>query len=448
VALVVLGTAAAFLSGRPEAAALVAPFALALGAGVASAEPLRLTAVVAVDRLTVTEGDELEVVATFSSSADVPALEVFLSPGPALGSAGGPSGRPAGLALRAGEPSSVEMRARALHWGHHEIGQVLFRCRSLFGLLEVEGHLACPGTVTVYPSPLALRGLVRSHRAHLAAGAQVASGKGSGAELAGVRAYVAGDRARDINWRASARHGGLFTNERHPERGTDVVLFLDSFDCEALDRAVPAACALADAYLAQRDRLALVTFGGVVKWLRPGMGTRQLYVVVDALLSAEVFQSAAWRDLEVLPSRLLPPGALVLALSSLEDERSLAAFVDMRRRGIDLVLVDVVPRVQLPDAPGDLAGAAYRLWRVQRERLHEGYRAMGVPTVEWLDGQPLAEVMEEVGAWSRRPAYGGPGSPGPGSSGPGSSGPGSSGPGSSGPGSSGPGSSGYGHGAT
>ena len=63
-----------------------------------------------------------------------------------------------------------------------------------------------------------------------------------------------GDRLRSINWRASARRGELIVNDRHPERNTDVILFLDSF-AEArtaraestLDRAVRAAATLARA---------------------------------------------------------------------------------------------------------------------------------------------------------------------------------------------------------
>ena len=48
-----------------------------------------------------------------------------------------------------------------------------------------------------------------------------------------------GDRVRAINWRASARRQGLVVNERHPERNTDVVLFVDSFvDVRGADRSV------------------------------------------------------------------------------------------------------------------------------------------------------------------------------------------------------------------
>jgi uncharacterized protein (DUF58 family) len=401
VTLVATGLVAALLAGRPEGAVLAAPFVFALAASVASVRPPRLRAEVSVDRTVLGEGDELAVVATFHAVTDIAGLEVFLLPAPAFSPSGPAGGRARGTRLRAGRTWRAEFPLRAARWGNSEVGVLYFRARSALGMLESEGEVAVDSQLTIYPSPHALRRLVRSRWANLAAGAQVASVKASGIELAGVRPYTSGDRARDINWRASARHGGLYTNQRHPDRGTDVVLFLDTFDPSVLERAVSAACALAEAYLAQRDRLALVNFGGMVKWLRPGMGLRQRYVVVDALLSAAVVPSAVWKDIDLLPPRLLPPSALVLALTSLSDERSQTAFVDMRKRGIDLVVIEVPAPASPSSSLGEVGDLAYRLWSLQRGLLRDSYRAMGVPVARWSEGEPLAQVLEEVGAWPR-----------------------------------------------
>jgi uncharacterized protein (DUF58 family) len=403
VTLLVLGLVAALLTGRPEAAVLVSPFALVLAVGLARARPLRLQVDVEVSEEVLSQGDEVEVAATFAGDVDVPGFEVFFSLAPALSHDEPSGGRPRGVVLRAGEPWRAVFRLRAEHWGGSEVGVLYFRARSSLGLLESEGQVAVTSRLTIYPSPQALRRLVRSRHAHLAAGSQVAGVKASGIELAGVRPYASGDRARDVNWRASARHRGLYTNERHPDRGTDVVIFLDAFDELVLERAVTAACALASAYLDQRDRVALVNFGGTLKWLRGGMGLRQRYLIVEALLSATVVRSAVWKDIDLLPPRLLPPGALVLALSSLSDERSQMAFVDMRKRGIDLVVIEV-PSPAVPSSDlGEEGAVAYRLWQLQRELLRDAYRSMGVPVAAWAEQRPLAEVLEEVGAWPRRP---------------------------------------------
>ena len=102
-------------------------------------------------------------------------------------------------------------------------------------------------------------------------------------------------------------------NVQHPERSADVVLFLDTF-AEAehaeegtLDAAVQAAAALASAYLARRDRVALVSFGGTLNWLTASAGTRQLYRIVDALIASDVRLSFAWKDVTHLPPRCCRP---------------------------------------------------------------------------------------------------------------------------------------------
>ena len=151
-------------------------------------------------------------------------------------------------------------------------------------------------------------------------------------------------------------------NVQHPEQSADVVLFLDTFaeaehaEDGTLDAAVQAAAALASAYLARRDRVALVSFGGTLNWLTASAGTRQLYRIVDALLASDVRLSYAWKDVRHLPPRLLPARALVLALSPLLDARGIGALLDLRARGYDLAVVEISPLTHTPaDAPGPTA---------------------------------------------------------------------------------------------
>ena len=402
--LIVLGLVGSLLSGRPEAAVLAVPFAVALATGLAATAPLELAAMTSVTPTVVTSGDEVAVVASFVAGAGVPAFEVFLCPGPVLARAE-PARRPTGVSLPAGEHVQVDMRARARRWGNAEVGQISFRASSFLGFFEAEGVIPVEGTVTVYPAPQALRRLVRSREVNLAGGARAARAKAPGPEPAGVRPFARGDRAKDVNWRVSARYQGLFTNERHPERSTDVVLVLDTFDPSVLDRAVTAACSLADAYLAQRDRLALVKFGGTLRWLRPGQGLRQRYLVVDALLSTAVRPSAVYRGVDLLPPRILPAGALLVALSSLEEPQSRAAFTDMRARGLDLVVIEVPPPAFTRPGLGPAQEPARGLWLLQRAMNRDALRSVGIPTVPWPPGRPLAEVLEEVAAWPRQRAH-------------------------------------------
>ena len=187
----------------------------------------------------------------------------------------------------------------------------------------------------------------------------------------------------------------MYVNESHPERASDVILFLDSF-AEArgsgegtIDQAVRAASSLADAYLERRNRVGLVSFGGILRWLPPAMGMRQQYRIVDALIETELARSYFSTTVEVIPRRVLPPQALVIALTPLLDQRTITALLDLRARGFDLAVVDVSPIPYVADEHGTGDDLAWRLWTMWRQALHHRYERVGVPVVEWSPDRSL-----------------------------------------------------------
>src|SRR5205814_8610579 len=183
----------------------------------------------------------------------------------------------------------------------------------------------------------------------------------------------------------------LWVSESHPERNADVVLFVDSFaearhgESGTLDLAVRATATLADAYIRRRDRVGLISFGGILRWLVPGMGTVQLYKIVDALLDTQVILSYYWSDLDRIPRRTLPPRALVIALSPLLDARSVDALLDLRARGHDLCVVDVSPVPFARRAAGGVDAIAYDVWILRRDALRHRLQRAGVAVAEWRD---------------------------------------------------------------
>lgn len=394
--------------GRPELVALGAPFALVLGVGLALPAPGEVRASLRPARALAVEDDELdaELAVEAHQHAQSVALALLLPDGmrSALDDA-------LFLRLQRGERRKIPVRLTAERWGAYRPDDLVLRTRDAFGLRLRDRRLAGEQVLRVYPRAERLAALVAPFETQPFAGNRVARAKGEGIEFADVRPWVPGDRARRVNWRASALRQSLFVNEQHPERNSDVVIFLDSF-AEArgqaegtLDLGVRAAAALAEHHLRERDRVGLVAFGGVLRWLTPASGTTQLHRIVEALLETEVVFSFAWKDINVLPARSLTPHALVIALSPLLDERSVGALLDLRGRGFDLVVVDVSPLAFAGTARDPHERLALRFWRLWREALRFRYERRGVAVVAWDGRRPLGEAIEEVRAFRRFARY-------------------------------------------
>ena len=402
------GLVAALAAGRVEPVALAAPFVLALVAAVAGREP-HVSVRLSLDRERALEGDEVMATIELASTGGADRFELLLQLPPELTAEGGPA---RALHLRADEERRLELKLHCERWGAFTLGPLLVRSSDLLGLRSWEGEAGEAQTLRVYPGEETLRSLVAPLETQVFAGNQVSRVRGEGIEFADLREWQPGDRIRRVNWRATALRGSLWVNEQYPERNTDVVLFLDTFaevrahGRSTNDRAVRAAATLARGYLQRKDRVGLVGFGGFLSWLVVESGTRQLYAIVDTLLTSDIVHSYALRDVDVLPPRTLPPKALVLAITPLLDNRTAVALLDLRARGYDLIVVEVSPVELLAPDPASAAQLPHRLWRLSREALRWRYAQVGVPVVTWRDGAPLAAPLEEVNAFRHlaRPA--------------------------------------------
>jgi len=410
IALAGAGLVGALASGRPELALIAMPFLVFAGVGLVLAREPRLAVEIELDRTRLLEGsDAMATVRVRNDGGGPVQIEVALlrSRNLTLDPAGA-----VGILLRAGGHSELAFDVRPQRWGSHAVGPAVVRARDLLGVTTWEGRLGRRADVRAFPREQRLRELVAPLRTQPFLGTHVARVRGEGIEFADIRPFRAGDRVRHINWRATARRGAPQVNDRHPEHSSDVVLLLDTFE-EARDRAggtlddaVRAAAALARACLARRDRVALVDFGGTLHWLEPAFGATQLYRIIDALLSSDIAFSYAWRNVDSIPLRVLPSGALVLAISPLLDERSLAMVTDLRRRGFDLTVIEVSPLDHAsPGESGDDA-VAFRLWRLQREAMRARLQSLGIGVAVWARDGDLGPALEGVNRFRRsaRPA--------------------------------------------
>ena len=359
-----LALIAALVLRRPELAALGAPFLVLLGAGLLQAADPELRAVGSRRAGQPARGRRADRRDPSSERrARWSACELLLELPPGLTVADGDN--PAAVHVPGGEPRIVPLRIRADRWGAFRVGDLTVRARDAFGLFARTGQVRTTASVKVFPRSEALRRLLRPAETQLYSGDELSRRKGEGLEFADLRPFAFGDRVRRINWRASARRGELWVNEQHPERNIDVVLFVDSFAelrrgaTSTLDLAVRAAATLADRYVRRRDRVGLISFGGYLRWLEPGSGIAQLYRIIDALLDTEIMLSHAWKAIDVVPARTLPPQALVVAFTPLLDERSVRALLHLRARGFDLDVIELSPLAFVE--PGRVGVRAARL---------------------------------------------------------------------------------------
>jgi uncharacterized protein (DUF58 family) len=400
-----VGLLTALVTARPELVAVTAPFLLALGAGLALATPPRLTVDITLVESRALEGDEVGARVTLDSTTPVDRLDVYVRLPDGVQLVDGRN--PVALRLAAGQKRELDLTLLASRWGGHVIGPTFVRARDPLGLLTWEMTAETRPQLRTYPRESVLQRVVQAADTQVFAGNEVARTKGEGIEFADIRPWGAGDALKRVNWRASARRGDLWVNESHPERNIDVILFVDSF-AEArlgsegtLDLAARATSALADAYVRRRDRVGLIGFGGILRWLVPGSGIVQLYRIVDSLLDTQIVLSYYWKEIDVIPRRTLPPNALVIALSPLLDPRSVGALIDLRARGHDLAVIDISPVPFTSRPAGGLDEIAYDIWTLRRDALRHRLRSTGVAVVEWDNELPLQAVLEEVRAFRR-----------------------------------------------
>jgi uncharacterized protein (DUF58 family) len=404
-AVAAIGLVTALALRRPELAVIAAPFALVLAAGTAFARDpgIELDFALASDRTV--EGEDVEAELVVRAARAVDRLELLVDLPRDVELADGVDAF--AIRLRADEERVLPLVVRATRWGVHEVGDVEVRARDPFRLVVWEARFARAQTLKAYPRPELLTDIVPPVETQAHSGSEVARAKGDGIEYADLRDYVAGDRVRSINWRASARRGDLVVNERHPERNTDVVLFVDSFtDVRAdgrstLDDAVRATASLASRYLERRDRVGLIGFGGILRWLRPGMGLWQRVLLIETLLETGIEPTYTWREVSSLPARILPPKALVFAITPLVDTRFISALEDLRGRGFDLVVVEVDPVELVAPGRGEIARLAYRLWLLERETLRARLESLGVGVARWGDDVSLDAALEGVRRYRR-----------------------------------------------
>jgi uncharacterized protein (DUF58 family) len=155
--------------------------------------------------------------------------------------------------------------------GEYQFGNIILFFSSALGLLSRRFTIPAQKDVSVYPSFMQMRKYQLVSRTTLTGehGNQRMRKIGQSMEFEQIKDYVTGDDIRSINWKATARRGGLLmVNNYVDEKSQQVYCIIDKgrlmkmpFNgLSLLDYAINATLALSNVCLQKQDRIGLLSF--------------------------------------------------------------------------------------------------------------------------------------------------------------------------------------------
>jgi uncharacterized protein (DUF58 family) len=304
-------------------------------------------------------------------------------------------------------PEGLDVVVRSTRWGRRQIGPALVVGSSTLGAFrwttrsESSGAslLTLPQTslFDAAAPPVHVPGLIGVNRAPR---------PGSGNEFSSIRPFQPGDRLRRIHWARSARTGTLHVSSTWADHDRHVVLLVDALEdvgesegidglASSLDITVRAAGAIAEHYIHDGDRVALLVLGSRgVQRVAPASGYRQLRRLLEVL--AEVQPARARRDDGRVP-RGLENGSLVVMLSPLTSPAALSRAVTIANHGISLLVVDCLPPgIDRQDPDNPYVGITWRIELLKRARDVRRMSQAGIAVVPWRGPGSLDVVLRDL----------------------------------------------------
>jgi uncharacterized protein (DUF58 family) len=298
--------------------------------------------------------------------------------------------------------------------GGYKFEYIRARVNDHLAVTSREFRIEAKEQLFVFPPVIRLRHVtIRPRRTRVYAGNIPARAGGPGIEFFGVREYHQGDSPRVINWRLSAhQEDTLYSNEFQQERVADVGMILDgrlrtnefARGHSLFEYSVQAAAALADALLAQGNRVGILVYASFLRWTLPGYGKVQRERILHALAQARPGGSDVFADLEHLPTRLFPPKSQVILISPLHED-DLLPLVQLRAQGYQILVVSPNPvrfelSYLLKDRNVELAG---RVIQMERTLLLSKMQRAGIQVLDWDVIEPFDIVVKRL--LSRPPAW-------------------------------------------
>lgn len=400
----------AVVAGAPVAMVLGSPFVLLACFGLRHRPESDPVVGAALDHRWLHEGQGTTSRLVLARAEDVEHVARAMAPTPYV-ALHPPRGLVAGLVE---EPPTVEVGPR--RWGRRVLGEEQVSLTTawagyrwgpaaLHGVeLRVLPHTARFDSRAETPRPVGLVGVSRSSRL------------GAGVELADIRPFRAGDRLRRISWRVSARSRELHVTTSPAEEDSGVLLVVDALgdhgrsggldgEASSLDQSVRAAAAVAAHHIRAGDRVGLRVVGGDGGLVGYGAGGRHLRVLLDRLAlvrPGELPEGIA----DHLQLRVTG-GSVVVIFSPMLGPAVVTATASLVQRGLPVVVVDTLPPEASPVVPDAVdpavAGLAWRMRRLERDRVLAGLAALGSPVIPWRGAGTLDDVLRRLARRPRAP---------------------------------------------
>jgi uncharacterized protein (DUF58 family) len=331
-------------------------------------------------------------------------------------------GLPRAVALQPGIITRLEYRICPQQRGLQQFNQCEVEILSPLGLWRQARALAVTDQTRVYPDFAGLQGdrlsAVDSWLNQL--GVRQQPRRGQGMEFNQLRELRDGDSARQIDWKATARHSRPIVREYQDERDQQIVFLLDcgrgmrsqDGSLSHFDHALNACLLLSHVALRQGDAVGLLTFASEpLRFVPPQKGQRQLNVLLDAVHDLDTSRHQA--DFSEAARQLLKRQrrrALVVLVSNIgdEDDEQLLAGVKQIGRYHRVLVASLREGVldQLREHPVhtweealDYCGAVEYLQT--RDRLNDSLKAHGVALMDARPAELGAGLISRYLSWKK-----------------------------------------------
>jgi len=277
--------------------------------------------------------------------------------------------------------------------GDRKAALVTVRSLGPLRLAARQGRHEVPWTIRVIPAFASRRHLPEKLAKLRELDGQHRTRRGQGSEFDSLREYVTGDDVRSIDWRATARRGGVVVRTWRPERDRRLLIVLDTGrtsagrvgDVPRLDCAMDAALLLAALATKAGDKVELIAFDRRIRARAAGLAA---IVSAIAPLEAELIES----DWRVIVGAVPKQRCLVVLLTELNtaaiEEGLLRSLAALTARHMVVLAAVADPRTEeLAAGRGD-AARVYDAAAAQRARAQRAQVAAALRRVQVVDAPP------------------------------------------------------------